>query len=214
MPNWCYTDYVIEGPNEDLKCIDKAICDVIDGKFPKQEMSAQEWVGNVLHALRIPTEDKNGQSLGYFRAFMCSRPIWLNDNALKFCTQEAWSRTLFAEALCIRFKDISIYWSLQEEFCQLLQTNDFDGKYFEERFHVDICFNGEYTSDYFSCKEDAYAFVREISGCVDDEDIKCFMEAHKEDGDYIYVFEYDVTDDWFGLPDDIELMEEPDRNLF
>lgn len=214
MPNWCYTDYVIEGSNEDLKCIDKAICDVLDGKFPKQEKSSPDWVGNVLHALRIPTEDKNGNSLGYFRAFVCDKPTWINDTAIKFHTQEAWSRSVFAEALYIRFKDICVYWSLQEEFCQLLMTNDFDGKYFKDRFYVDICFNGDYQSEYFTREEDALAFVREITGLEDMDAVTRFNQEHMDDDGYIYVFEYDVTDDGIDFGDDIELMEEPDRNLF
>lgn len=214
MPNWCYTDYVVEGSHEDLKCIDRAICDVIDGKFPKQERSAQDWVGNVLHALRIPTEDKDGKSLGYFRAFIWSRPIWIDDNALKFHTHEAWGRTQFAEALRIRFKEITVYWSLQEEFCQVLATNDDEGKYFNERFYVDAIVGGVCHSNYFFCKEDAYNFVREISGCVYDEDVARFNNEHSDTDEYIYIFEYDIVDDWIDFSDDIQLMGEIDTNLF
>ena len=214
MPNWCFTDYVVEGSNEDLKCIEKAICDVIDGKCPKQEGSSSLWVGNVLHALRIPTEDANGHSLGYFRAFISSRPVWIDEHALKFHTDEAWSRTAFAEALRIRFKNIYVYWSLVEEFCHFLMTNDFEGTYFNERFFVDACVNDECHSNFFTCKEDAYAFLREISGCVDDEDIANFNEKNKDTDEYIFVHEYDVADDGIDFDDDIPLMEEPDRNLF
>ena len=37
MPNWCLTDYVIEGPKNDLEIINKAICDCID------EMTERVW---------------------------------------------------------------------------------------------------------------------------------------------------------------------------
>jgi len=214
MPNWCYTDYVIEGSQEDLKCINKAICDVIDGNFPKQEMSAQDWVGNVLHALRIPTEDAEGKSLGYFRAFIASRPIWIDDNALKFSTEEAWSRTQFAEALRIRFKRIGIYYSLQEEFCQILQTNDAEGKYFNERYFVDISIGDDYHSGYFSTEDDAYNFVREFTGYGDADVVKRFNDENKGTDNYIYVFAYDVTDECFDFGDDIQLMGDEDKNFF
>ena len=213
MPNWCYTDYVIEGSNEDLKCIEKAVCDVLDGKFPKQERSAQEWVGNVLHALRIPTERKDGQSLGYFRAFIAARPSWIDDNALRLHTNEAWGRTLFAEALRIRFKEISVYWSLKEEFYQILETNDFEAKYFNERFCVEMCIDGNYSSGAFHSKDDAWDFASKVSGCNNSDDALTFNDEHGT-GEYVYVFEYDVVNDDFEFDDDIELLEEPDRNLF
>lgn len=212
MPNWCFTTYVIEGEQKDLQCINKAICDVLDGKVPIQEKSSQSWEGNILHALRIPTENKNGNQYGHLRGFISVHPD-LGDGILRFDAEEAWGPTIFGEMLRVRFKDINVYWRAEESGCETFLTNDAEGRHFPDKFYVDTCINDNYDSDYF-CDEDAmWRWIKEISGCESMDEVELWNSDHADGDDFIYIHEFTIACDDLNI-DGIELIPEPDRNLF
>lgn len=215
MPNWCLTDYVIEGPKNDLEIINKAICDCIDGKLPVAEKSSQEWQGNVLQALRIPVLQMKGRLCGSMRGFFYEKPHW-EDDYLTFSCEEAWARTNFAEALQIRFKDISVYWYAEVTGCELYSTNDDLGKHFPERFAVEVCINDNCENEYFCEKEELFKWLREYwkLDISSDEDIEKWNEENEDCENYIYVHEIDIDYDVYSFGDDIELLPEPCNNLF
>ena len=204
MPNWCLTDYVIEGPKKDLETIDKAIRDVLNGDAEIQSKSSQDWEGNVLHALHIPT-DVDGMA-GELRGFFYDYPHWDGENGdrLRFSAQEAWSRTRFAEALKIRFKDIRIYWNAEEPGCDYYVTNDAEGVYFGG-FLV-------YTpdaSEYFDTEKEVYEYLGRLYDCHNEEDVERYNEEHTE---WISIHEFEIDTEEFSFGD-IPLIG-VDTNLF
>lgn len=207
MPNWCSTNYVVEGPKKDLDIIYKAICDVIQGKAETQEGSVQNWEGNVLHALHIPSELENPNRVAAcMRGFIYDYPTWdgENEDRLRFAAEEAWARTNFAEALKIRFKDIRIYWSAEEPGCDYYVTNDAEGVYFGG-FVADT----EDGTEYFDSLEEVYRFLGKCYDCHCEEDVVRYNEEHDS---WICIHEFAVDTDEFSFGD-VPLIG-VDTNLF
>lgn len=204
MPNWCLTDYVIEGPKKDLEAIDKAFCDVLNGKAEIQSKSSPDWEGNVLHALRIPT-DVDGMA-GELRGFIYDPPSWDGENGdrLRFSAQEAWSRTRFAEALKIRFKDIRIYWNAEEPGCDYYVTNDAEGIYFGG-----FVVHEPDATEYFDTIEEVYEYLGRLYGVHCEEDV---VRYNDENDDWISIHEFEVDTEELSFGD-VPLIG-VDTNLF
>ena len=193
MPNWCMTAYAIEGNKRTLKRIEKTINKALDGTLAKAvEKSDKTWQGNVLNALGVKFI-KDGSWNVNIRGFFYDKPE-MRDGALRFTCEEAWSRTEFAEMLCKKFPSLTVYWMEEEPGFDVYATNDANGKYFYDRFFVDTCIGGEYQSEYFETKEDAYKWISMISECENEEDVAAFNENRQQadSDDYIYVNEFDV----------------------
>ena len=194
MPNWCMTAYTIEGNKRTLNRIKNAIERCLSGEFPKEENSAYNWEGNVLNALGIKFKKRNGEHKYCVRGFLYEKPI-LDDCVLKLNAEEAWSRTDFAELLKRKFPSITVYWVAEESGCDIFQTNDTEGKYYDEKYWVDACVNGNYMSEYFQTEESAYDWICRISGCKNESDVEAFNDrcAEEDSDDYIYVHEFEVV---------------------
>lgn len=192
MPNWASTVYVIEGPHETLQKIEQAIL-----HHDIQENSSEYWEGNTLHALGITWDKRpNGDSY-YMRGFIRECPYW-DGNALKFYAEEAWGLTDFSELLETHFPDIKVYWMVEESGNCLYGTNDREGKYFPERYYVDTCIDGNYDSEYFKYKSDAFKWLHNLTnGQVNtDESLEKFNDEHEKAQDdldnFICIYEFKV----------------------
>lgn len=159
MANWAFTDYVIEGPTiESVKKIEQAIL-----HHPVEEGSAENWEGNVLKALNIEWEPVKPDGSGkYMGGFINGEPWWDN-GVLRFSAEEAWGVTGFAEVLEENFPEIKVYWTTEEPDCEVYQTNDEKGKYFNSRIYVDTCIDGNYDSDYFTKEEDMNTWLSKLT---------------------------------------------------
>jgi hypothetical protein len=203
MANWASSSYVIEGPAKTLKKIYKAI------KHPVvQEKSSEDWEGNVLltlginweHYTPIVTENNEIKSTGYYlRGFIeeCS----FENNTIRINAEEAWGLTDFQKLLKQAFPDIKIYWITEEEGGEVYCTNDKEGKYFPERYYVDICIDDKYNSEYFETEEQVYDWLSRLTnGAINNEkDAMQFNERHKEnhtdDENWIHIYKYTVVED-------------------
>lgn len=185
MPNWCMTDYRIEGSKRTLKRINDTIQSFLKGESEPMENSCRDWEGNVLLTLKCIKDWKKH----YVRGFI--QEAYIENDVLCIVAEEAWSRTEFAELLEKHFPSLSVYWSAEECGCEIFQTNDSSGKYFDYRFYVDACVDGEYSSEYFKTKQEALKWIADISECKSEESIKEFNSNNEDD--YIYLFEFEVV---------------------
>lgn len=197
MANWAYTSYAIEGPEELLEKIRKAIID-----HPVSEGADEHWEGDILNALdcKWVSRNDNRENGKYMRGFIRDEPWWHDDEhtALRFSAEEAWGVTDFDEVLEENFSDVKVYWTTEEEGMGVYKTNDKEGKYFIDRVYVDTCINDNYQSDYFTNEKDAWEWLSKLT----DDKVKTEKDAdrfnedaeEKSSDDYIYVHIFKVTD--------------------
>lgn len=202
MANWASTSYAIEGPKEILEKIELAI-----NNPDFNETGDESWEGYVLKALGIEwvSKDQDRENGKYMRGFIDSgvepySDFYDNLGVLRFCAEEAWGRTDFCEVLEEAFPDIKIYWIVEESGCEIYVTNDKEGKYFPDRYWVDIAQNDIYNSEYFTNKEDMYEWLSNITNgrVKSEEDVEAFnsdcKDAGTEDENFIYIHEFEIVD--------------------
>lgn len=183
MANWAMTTYIIEGPQEDLQKIYDAI------KNPSvQEGSSDEWEGNILNTLGIKWDDKDY----YMRGFIYDEPEL--DDILTINAEEAYGLTDFRIPLKKHFPNIKIYWNTEEPDDDVYATNDVDGKYFQERFYVNVWTKDADGIEYFCSKDNALKYVSNMTkGTVNSiEDIEKFNKKYNDSDQYIIFRKYDV----------------------
>lgn len=190
MPNWCTTDYVIEGPHETLKKINDAIL-----HHEVEENSSSDWEGNVLKALGI-TWERIPDEKGYYMKGFIQDSSFLDEDTLKFYAEEAWGITDFNLVLEKNFPDIKVYFNGEEPNMEVYLTNDKEGKYFPNRYFVDTCINRVYNSEYFKTKEKAYKWLSEISNnkVTNEEQVEAFNTEPLDEDDFIYIHEFAIVD--------------------
>lgn len=194
MPNWAFTDYVIEGPHETIAKIYEAIL-----HHEVEPGSDESWEGNVLNALGIEWEGRKPDGSGlYMRGFIQEEPS-IHENTLEFYAQEAWGATNFNEALEGAFPDIKVFYKVEEEGEEILATNDKEGKYFSERFYVDAAIDNQYDSEYFSTEEAMYQWISsKVSSLTTKEAVEKWNEVHEalcdEDENFIHIYTFAVID--------------------
>ena len=196
MANWAITDYVIEGPKDILQKIKDAIAN-----HEVAEGSSHGWEGNILNALNISYEkqaiQQNGDHLevtGYYMRGFITDEAWFDDGTLRFYAEEAWGVTDFYKVLEKEFPEIKVFYKVEEPDDCVYATNDKEGKYFPERFYVDICYKGNYESEYFIFEDAVYKWINEItaSEISTAEEVEAFNDANENGEDFIHVYEFDV----------------------
>ena len=198
MANWASTSYAVEGPKDTLEKIYQAIL------HPAvNENSSEGWEGNVLRALGIEWEQVSPDGKGYYmRGFIQDEPYWDDDspNVLRFCAEEAWGATDFHEVLEENIPGIKVYYEVEEEGMEVYATNDKEGKYFPERYYVDICINGDWDSDYFTEQDAVYTWLsKKTDGEVTDaKSVEVWNDKHEElkddDENFISIHEIEVVE--------------------
>ena len=185
MANWARTDYRIEGNQEDLQEI-YYLCKAFDNsERPVMEDGAsKDWEGNIILALGI----EKGES--YLRGFIQS--CELSDGLLCIEAEEAWGATDFRHLLEKHYNGMKVYYTVEEEGCEVYATNDGEGKYFPYRFSVHSCIEGEDEFEDFKTKKEAMQYVasRLSLNSISLEEIKEWNEKHEIDDDYISLHEY------------------------
>ena len=190
MANMASVSYAIEGPEESLNKIAKALIKAVNSDDKRYEMyQAAEY-------LKLPI--KEGIRL---RGEIEEEPTWdENTGALRFWSEERWGLQDFAELLEKQFPDIKVYWIVEECGMEIYCTNDKEGKYFPERYWVDTAIDDIYNSEYFETEEQVYKWLDKLTyGRVKcEEDVEKFNADYEdsgtEDENFIYVHEFKVED--------------------
>lgn len=186
MANIASVAYAIEGSEESLKKIAEAIIKAVHSKDKRYEMyQAAEY-------LKLPITD--GISL---RGEIEDDPE-LENGVLRFWSEERWGLQDFADLLEEKFPDIKVYWIVEEPGCEVYCTNDWEGKYFPERYYVDTCIDDIYNSEYFQTEEAAYAWLDKLTNgrVKSKEDVEKFNADYEDSGtddvNFIYVHEFEI----------------------
>lgn len=186
MANWATTSYVIEGDAQTIKKIKDVLEKLEDGLIKPYNNSSKEWEGNII--LALGGEIKNNESMrGFVLDYDCG------DDTVTIHAEEAWCLTDFRFALKRIFPEVEVYFMIEEPGCEIYQTNDYDGKYYPERYCIDCCVNGDCQVGYFEDMEGVWKFLEEY-GVQDFDDVSKFNEERKEDDEFIYIHEYEFVD--------------------
>lgn len=88
--------------------------------------------------------------------------------------------------------ELTIYYIVEECGCEVYATNDCDGKYFTERYYVDICIDGDYFSEYFDTEKQVLVYVAQLlkKESVTMKEIDEWTEEQDDNENYIYVHEF------------------------
>lgn len=183
MANWASTSYRVEGSKNDLDMV----CRAIDVAMADTEGG---WEGKVVNALGATDRIVEGK---YLRGFIVDYET--EGKVLRIDADEAWGATDFRHVLAELLPQISIYFIVEEPGCEVYATNDRDGKYFPERYHLDANIGGTCTTDYFETEQQTYDAVSELLGVdnVTMDYLKDWNDKHKDDESYIAVHEYNLV---------------------
>ncbi len=156
MPNWAFSSYVLEGNEQEIKKLNKTLDKLVSRKKPAIENGfGTNWLGCLVNALG-----------GDWQKIYC-RGTWedknLEGNILRLTTETAWGPTneVF-NFIQEKFPSIKYYFASEEPgMCDYL-TNDVEGKYFPERYHIDLCdLEGNYDDEYFTTSDAMLEYINE-----------------------------------------------------
>lgn len=132
MPNWCYTNYVVEGDRKDIADLHAKMVALQNMQEPYVPNGfGPTWLGCLINKLG-----------GDWNKIYC-RGSWSEleiypDGTLRFNTETAWYRMDEVEAfLKSKYKSLRIYFYTEEEGMEIFETNDVEGKYFSDTVVVD-----------------------------------------------------------------------------
>jgi len=192
MPNWCSTAYAIEGNATELKKLYELMKDLEKRQKPSvQNGFGTTWLGCLVEAL--------GES---WEKIYC-RGTWdnlkFNGEVLTFNTETAWSpcNEMF-DMVCEKYPTLRYFYQSEEPGMCEYWTNDDKGKYFPDRYYVDVCTSEEeYYSEYFQDLESVYDWLEDICEVQvkSRQDVNAIVMQWKEKNEdtYCSIHEYQIS---------------------
>ncbi|MBQ6204049.1 MAG: hypothetical protein IJK46_08145 [Prevotella sp.] len=192
MPNWCFASYVIEGDKKEVDELEQMMNRLRNMEKPAVDNGfGTDWLGCIVHELG-----------GDWERVRC-RGSWSDlertgEHTVRFNTETAWApcNETF-DLVCKHFTSLRYYYLSEEPGLCEFWTNDVTGRFFPERYHVDLCTpKEEYESEYFKTLEDALSWLRERFSAdiksLEDVDELC-DEWEKESSDaFCNVYEFRI----------------------
>ena len=189
MPNWCITNYVIEGEKKELDTLHQTMKRLEEIPEPLVENGfGSSWLGCLV------------KELGEDPEIVYCRGSWYDmerdDETIRVNFETAWSPSYDVIQLLKReYPSLRFYYRAMEPGCQLFQKNDEEGKYFPENIWVD--YNGD---DIFAIDEQEalqrlkaeYGLPERFTSLNEAEEY--YDEAEDED-DYLSYAEFEITTD-------------------
>ena len=189
MPNWCFTEYVIEGDPKEVANLHQKLSGLLERKESLVENGfGKNWLGNVAELFGKSWED-----------IKCKGTFLIHDvsdDRIGFSTESAWVDCYDLWVLvCSHYKTLRFYYQAEECGCCYWDTNDFEGKYFPERYMLNIW---DEDIQYFDTDEEVLKYVSEK---LEFEyrnilEFKIWIEKHNEifPDRWVYLNEFHVTD--------------------
>lgn len=195
MPNWCVTDYYVTGSKKEVMDLNRRMEKLENRKEPLVENGfGNMWLGNLV-------EDLGGKwKEVYCRGEWMCREYDKGENVLTFTTETTWCEMdewrKFIES---KYKTIKILYATEEPGCEIYQTNDIDGVFFNSRYILDY---GEGV-EYFETIDEAVSFVEDLTGNnVEEKTVKgiqktlnSYVENNDEDDLYFTFHEFEEVND-------------------
>lgn len=197
MPNWCYTNYAVEGDKQEIETLYDTMTELEERSEPLVENGfGKTFLGCLISALG-----------GDWKECYC-RGEWndldLQGGVLRFSTETAWSPCEdVIEFLKEKFPSLEFYYQAEESGMCFYQTNDKEGKYFPERYllsgeGLSDFFKDFDTCEYFNTFDELVDWFKEKCGVEVKslEDIEELFEKWEEEKDdaYCNIYEFEVVD--------------------
>lgn len=158
MPNWCSTAYAIEGDAKEVKSLYDLMNELQKQKEPSIHNDyGSAWLGSLVDALGEDWKKVYCRGSWYDMEF--------DGRVLTFNTETAWSpcNEMF-DTVCKKYPTLSYYYRSEEPGMALYSTNDKEGRYFQDRFIVELCTpEEEYYTEYFPDLQSMYEWLEDIS---------------------------------------------------
>ena len=189
MANMASVSYRIEGPRETLEKINDAILKAMPNKEHWDEWEACRYLG-------FTEEELDSKRLG---GEILEEPS-IGENTLEFYAEERWGLQDFNELLEAKFPEIKVYWIVEESGCDVYATNDKEGKYFPERYYVELSLDDQIEMEYFKTEEDMFQWLfKKTDGRVKNwQNVDDFNSDYEDealdDENYIIIHQFDVCD--------------------
>lgn len=193
MPNWCYTNIVIEGDKKDVETLNDAMEKLENMNQPFEPNGfGKTWLGNLVVYFG-----------GDWNKIRC-RGEWMDrdfDNGcLSFNADHAWAPPIETlEFLKEKFPSFKIYWQSEEPGMCEYWTNDANHVYFHDKFYLEMCtVDDHYYHEYFEDEESLVDYVNKhlglnISSAKDLAEVSDKWEE-EYDGAYIFAHEFLVDE--------------------
>ena len=171
MPNWCYTNYVVEGRESEVATLHKII----------QDLEAREesllpngfgklWLGNLVHTLGGDLEKV------YCRGRILEH--YIEDGSLMLQVESAWSEpSETRHFIQSKYPGLKIIYQAEESGMCIFETNDKDGTYFPHRWLLDFTDESRniYFYEYFETLPEAADFIKQF--CLPGIEIEATKES-------------------------------------
>lgn len=150
MPNWCFSEVCVYGSHKGISKLFSIMKGLQDMSSPLIENDfGTTWYGNLVHKL--------GKS---YRDIDC-RGYWMDlrmdKSVIKWADMAAWEPVYDVFKLIENtMPSLKVYYSAEEEGCNIFVTNDVEGKFFSARYILST----EKDREYF---EDAELLLKEAS---------------------------------------------------
>lgn len=193
MPNWCCTTYAIEGDVMEVKSLYETMKELQERKEPSVENGfGTTWLGCLVDALG-----------GDWNEVSC-RGDWnsleMIGDTLRFTTETAWApcNETF-DLVCKKFPSLHYYYQTEEPGMAIYATNDSEGKYFPDKYHVELNTpEDEFYSEYFAELSAVFEWLEKISGkeVKSEKEVDELVEQWRKENDqaYCYMNEYKIVE--------------------
>lgn len=193
MPNWCSTAYAIEGDAKEVKSLYDLMNELQKQKEPSvPNGSGTAWLGCLVDALGENWKNVFCRGSWYDLEF--------DGRVLTFNTETAWSpcNEMF-DMVCKKYPTLSYFYRSEEPGMALYFTNDKEGRYFQDRFVVELCTHEEeYYTEYFPDLQSMYEWLEDIRDMQVQsmQDVDAIVKQwQKEYADaYCHIHEYKIPD--------------------
>lgn len=198
MANWASVRYRIEGKQENIQEIYDKYQTLQSKKQSETGDDKLIWESEIIEGLGIDCKDSS------LRGYVLSCDM--SDDSMAIEAEEAWGLTDFRHLLESHYKDMNIYYMIEEPCCDVYVTNDSEGKYFPTRVVVDVHIKEMEEHKEFVDKKEALDYVAHTLKCdiTTVEDVDKWNEEHEDD--YIGFHEYEIMPRISKTQDSDELM--------
>lgn len=193
MPNWCSTDYQIEGKEENVNKLFNDMKRVlsIDRKSENDGQSFTvnaNWLGYIVEELLHKSYEDIPCRGVITDIAEATFPMDNNKTAFSLATETAWCdcRELFNQ-IATTYK-VQIFFYTEECGCQIFETNDKEGHIFPMRYYMDTEKNG---IEYYENFDDLADTIKEITGKRPNS-LEELEDLKEDEENYITINEIDV----------------------
>lgn len=162
MPNWCWTNVIIDGPKKEIKHLNNLLfkwtstCNIENG-------FGNTWLGNIAEKAGLNWEQVSCRGSIYFLEEQNIRKLANGNWALVFDVETAWGPLHeIWHYILDKYASHCNYTYLAEEWDEdLWETNDFNKKYFVDKVAFDCTEPPKEITNYLGFNDDTYFFDKE-----------------------------------------------------